>query len=168
VHAKQTLLATGAIEQPLVFEQNDLPGIMLSGAIRQYANRYGVAAGKQIVLATNNDSAYLAALDLVAAGANVALVLDSRTEAPADLAKWLRAQHVECGPRRDVKAIAASVSSAQLSAGEDVDCDALGVSGGWQPAVHLWSHARAPVPTTRRAAASGLRGHAPPCRQSDR
>ena len=147
VHARQTLLATGAIEQPLVFEQNDLPGIMLSGAIRQYANRYGVAAGKQIVLATNNDSAYLAALDLVAAGAPVALVLDSRTEAPADLAKWLRAQHVEV--RSDasvVKAIGRKrLERVQLSAGEDVDCDALGVSGGWQPAVHLWSHARASI-----------------------
>jgi sarcosine oxidase subunit alpha len=63
VHAKQTLLATGAIEQPLVCERNDLPGILLAGAVRQYANRYGVAAGRQIVLATTNDSAYLAALD---------------------------------------------------------------------------------------------------------
>ena len=147
VHAKQTLLATGAIEQPLVFEQNDLPGIMLSGAIRQYANRYGVAAGKQIVLATNNDSAYLAALDLVAAGAPVAVLLDSRTEAPADLAKWLRAQHVEVRSGTSVvKAIGRKrLERVQLSAGEDIDCDALGVSGGWQPAVHLWSHARAPV-----------------------
>ncbi len=83
VHAKQTLLATGAIEQPLVFEQNDLPGIMLAGAIRQYANRHGVAAGRRIVLATNNDSAYLAALDLVAAGAPVKLLVDSRSESPA-------------------------------------------------------------------------------------
>ena len=95
VHARQTLLATGAIEQPLVFAQNDLPGILLAGAVRQYANRYGVSVGKRIVLATNNDSAYLAALDLVAAGAPVKLVLDCRVEAPADLAKWLRAQGVE-------------------------------------------------------------------------
>ena len=147
VHAKQTLLATGAIEQPLVFEQNDLPGVMLAGAVRQYANRYGVAAGRQIVLATNNDSAYLAALDLVAAGAQVALVLDSRTEAPADLAKWLRAQHVEVRAGTSVvKAIGRKrLERVQLSAGEDVDCDALGVSGGWQPAVHLWSHARAAI-----------------------
>jgi len=74
VHARQTLLATGAIEQPLVFEHNDLPGVMLAGAIRQYANRHAVAAGRRIVLATNNDSAYLAALDLVAAGAPVAVI----------------------------------------------------------------------------------------------
>ncbi len=147
VHAKQTLLATGAIEQPLVFEQNDLPGIMLAGAVRQYANRYGVSAGRAIALATNNDSAYLAALDLVAAGAPVKLVLDSRTESPTDLAKWLRAQGVEVRAGTSVvKAFGGKrLERVQLSSGETVPCDALGVSAGWQPAVHLWSNARAPL-----------------------
>src|SRR5688572_16972845 len=111
VHAKQTLLATGAIEQPLVFDENDLPGVMLAGAIRHYANRYGVAAGRRIVLATNNDSAYLAALDLVAAGAPVQLVVDSRTEAPADLAKWLRAQRVEV---RSAASVAKAIGRGRL------------------------------------------------------
>jgi sarcosine oxidase subunit alpha len=147
VRAKQVLLATGAIEQPLVFEQNDLPGILLAGAIRQYANRYGVAAGRNIVLATNNDSAYLAALDLVAAGAPVQLVLDSRSEAPADLSKWLRAQNVEVRPGTSVvRAIGGKrLQRLKLSSEEEVACDALGVSGGWMPAVHLWSHARRPL-----------------------
>ena len=147
VHAKQTLLATGAIEQPLVFEQNDLPGILLAGAARQYANRYGVAVGEHIVLATNNDSAYLAALDLVAAGAPVELVLDCRAEAPADLAKWLRAQGVEV---RAGASVAKAVGNKRLDrivldTREQIPCDALGVSGGWQPAVHLWTQARAPI-----------------------
>ena len=147
VHAKQTLLATGATEQPLVFVHNDLPGIMLAGAMRQYANRYGVAAGRQVVLATNNDSAYLAALDLVAAGAPVRLVVDCRAEAPADLAKWLRAQGVEVRAATGVfKALGRRrLERIVLEGGETLDCDALGVSGGWQPAVHLWSHARAPI-----------------------
>jgi len=147
VNAKQTLLATGAIEQPLVFAQNDLPGILLAGAVRQYANRYGVSAGRQIVLATNNDSAYLAALDLVAARAPVKLVLDCRGEPPADLAKWLRAQGVEVRAGASVvKALGRRrLERIVLNTGETVDCDALGVSGGWQPALHLWSHARAPV-----------------------
>ncbi len=145
VHAKQTLLATGAIEQPLVFEQNDLPGVMLAGAVRQYANRYGVAAGRHIVLATNNDSAYLAALDLVAAGAPITLLVDSRAEAPADLAKWLRAQGVEVRPATSVvKATGGGrVRRVLLNSGEEIACDALGMSGGWMPAVHLYSHARA-------------------------
>lgn len=147
VHAKQTLLATGAIEQPLVFAQNDLPGVMLAGAIRQYANRYGVAAGRRIALATNNDSAYLAALDLVAAGAPVRLLLDSRGESPPDLAKWLRAQGVEVRPGAGVaQAIGGKrLERIRLNSGEEVACDALGTSAGWLPAVHLWSQARAPL-----------------------
>jgi sarcosine oxidase, subunit alpha len=147
VHARQTLLATGAIEQPAVFDHNDLPGVMLAGAIRQYANRYGVAAGRRIALATNNDSAYLAALDLVAAGAPVALVVDSRGEAPADLARWLRAQRVEVRAGTQVtRALGRRrLERVELSGGDSFECDALGVSGGWLPAVHLWSHARAPI-----------------------
>ncbi len=147
VHAKQTLLATGAIEQPLVFDYNDLPGVMLAGAIRQYVNRYAVAAGRHIVFATNNDSAYLAALDLVAAGAPVQLLVDSRAETPAQLAGWLRAQGVEVRAGTSiVKAIGKDdLRAIQLSTGEEVTCDALGMSGGWAPTVHLHSHARTPL-----------------------
>jgi sarcosine oxidase subunit alpha len=147
VHAKQTLLATGAIEQPLVFVHNDLPGVMLAGAIRQYANRYGVAAGRRIALATNNDSAYLAALDLVAAGAPVRLLVDSRGQSPPDLARWLRAQGVEVRTGTGVaQAIGKKrLERIRLSTQEEVACDALGTSAGWLPAVHLWSQARAPL-----------------------
>jgi len=147
VHAKQTLLATGAIEQPLVFERNDLPGVMLAGAIRQYANRYGVAAGRRIVLATNNDSAYLAALDLVAAGAPIKLLVDSRGDSPPDLTKWLHAQGVEVRAGTSVTAALGRtrLERVRLSTQEEVACDALGISAGWLPAVHLWSHARAPL-----------------------
>jgi sarcosine oxidase subunit alpha len=98
VQAKQTLLATGAIEQPLVFEHNELPGILLAGAIRQYANRYAVAAGRRVVFATNNDSAYLAALDLTTAGIEVPLLIDSRPENPEHLAAALRARDVKVSP----------------------------------------------------------------------
>ncbi len=164
VHAKQTLLATGAIEQPLVFENNDLPGVMLAGAVRQYANRYGVAAGREIVLAANNDSAYLAALDLVAAGAPVRLVLDSRGESPADLAKWLRAQGVDVRAGTSVvKALGRTrLERLRLSSGEEVACDALGVSAGWQPAVHLWSHARAPLAWDEASRSFRPKGSRPP------
>ena len=95
VHAKQTLLATGAIEQPLVFEQNDLPGILLAGAVRQYVNRFAVAAGRRVAFATNNDSAYLAALDLRLAGVEVPVLLDSRPMGPKLLADALRERGVE-------------------------------------------------------------------------
>ena len=66
------VLATGAIERPLVFPGNDRPGIMLASAARTYLNRYGVAVGQNVVLVTGSDAAYAAALDLHAAGVRVA------------------------------------------------------------------------------------------------
>jgi sarcosine oxidase subunit alpha len=156
VRARQVLLATGAIEQPLVFGNNDLPGVMLAGAIRQYVNRYAVAAGRRVVFATNNDSAYLAALDLVAAGIEVPLLVDSRIAAPAALADRVR----ECGTEIAVESIpiegtggsrisglriARIVPDGVIAGTREIECDALGMSGGWAPAVHLYSQARGPL-----------------------
>ena len=81
VRAKQVVLATGAIERPLVFADNDRPGIMLAGAARTYANRYGALPGRRVVVMTNNDSAYQAALDLAQAGVTVAAIVDLRGNA---------------------------------------------------------------------------------------
>jgi sarcosine oxidase subunit alpha len=148
VHARQILLATGAIEQPLVFELNDLPGIMLAGAVRQYANRYGVAAGRRIVFATNNDSAYLAALDLAVAGVAVPHVVDSRIAPPAVLAEALREHGAEVNAgavvlrgrgRRSLHGVVISTHGGEP---REIPCDTLGMSGGWAPAIHLYSQAR--------------------------
>ena len=153
VRAKQTLLATGAIEQPLVFERNDLPGIMLASAVRQYAIRYAVAAGQRIVFATNSDSAYLAAIDLAAAGVDVPLLLDCRATVPAALADALQARGTEVRANAAVVKASGGKSLRSLRVGtlaasdsvtdqRDIACDALGMSGGWSPTVHLFSHAR--------------------------
>lgn len=153
VRARQTLLATGAIEQPLVFGGNDLPGIMLAGAVRQYVNRYAVAAGKRVVFATNNDTAYLAAIDLVAAGVEVPLLVDSRIAAPAALTDRVRECGVEIATesvlleaygRRSLRGvrIARLGPDGAIAGTREIECDALGMSGGWAPAVHLYSHAR--------------------------
>jgi sarcosine oxidase subunit alpha len=153
VRARQTLLATGAIEQPLVFGHNDLPGIMLAGAVRQYANRYAVAAGRRVAFATNNDTAYLAALDLVAAGVEVPLLVDSRIAAAAALTDRVR----ECGVEIATESVVLEAHGGRslrglriarlgpdgaIAATREIDCDALGMSGGWAPAVHLHSQAR--------------------------
>jgi sarcosine oxidase subunit alpha len=153
VRARQTLLATGAIEQPFVFGRNDLPGIMLAGAVRQYANRYAVAAGRRVAFATNNDSAYLAALDLVAAGVEVPLLVDSRIAAPAALTDRVR----ECGVEIAMESvlleaygqrslqglrIARLGPDGAIAGTREIDCDALGMSGGWAPAIHLHAQAR--------------------------
>jgi sarcosine oxidase subunit alpha len=78
IRAKQTVLATGAHERPLVFANNDRPGVMLASAVRTYLNRYGVAAGSRIVVATTNDSVYPMIPELLAAGIEIAQVADAR------------------------------------------------------------------------------------------
>ncbi|EGD41433.1 sarcosine oxidase, alpha subunit, partial [Nocardioidaceae bacterium Broad-1] len=80
IRAQQVIIATGAHERPLVFGNNDRPGVMLASAVRTYLNRYGVAAGSNVLLATTNDSAYEVAADLAGAGVAVAAVVDARAE----------------------------------------------------------------------------------------
>ena len=152
VYAKQTC-RDEAIEQPLVFVHNDLPGIMLAGAVRQYANRYGIAAGRQVVLATNNDSAYLAALDFVAAGAPVRPRPRLPCEAPTDLAMAARAasrlRH-RCG--EGARAQAAGADRARQR--RDHRLRRARHLRRLAACVHLWSHARAPIAFDAGGAAS--------------
>ena len=81
VRAKRIVLATGAFERPLVFPDNDRPGIMLAEAARTLAARYGVKPGSRIVVATAHDSGYRAALDLAATGIEIAMIADLRPSA---------------------------------------------------------------------------------------
>jgi len=140
VRAKQVVLATGAHERPLVFADNDRPGIMLAGAVRTYLNRYAVLPGRRVVVCTTNDSAYATALDLLRAGAEV-LVADTRAALPAVAARVrglggeVRSA-VVVGTEGDPE-----VTAAHLSDGTTVHCDLIAVSGGWNPAVHLHSQA---------------------------
>ena len=156
VRAKQVVIATGAIERPLVFGNNDRPGVMLASAVSTYVHRYGVAPGRRAVVFANNDNGYRTALDLHRAGVAVAGVIDSRHDAAGDWHEAARAAdlpvftgHVvpDVKGRRRVKA----VKTAKLAAdgkqvtGESVslDCDLLAVSGGWSPVVHLQSQSGA-------------------------
>ena len=150
VRAKQVVLATGAIERPLVFANNDRPGIMLASALAAYLNRYAVRPGTRAVIFTNNDSAYQSALDLTAAGIPVAAVVDSRPDARGALPSRARAAGIEIiGNAAIVNArgthCVRAVEVAALTAdGERVTgpartiaCDIVGISGGWSPVVHL-------------------------------
>jgi sarcosine oxidase, subunit alpha len=153
VRAGQVVLATGAHERPLVFADNDRPGIMLAESVRAFVNRYAVAPGRNIVFATSGASAYAAAADANAAGLSVTVV-DLRREAdcgPEVVA--LRAKGckvlsghtiVGCtGRKRVAGLIVAPVGSAgQVGAGRILPCDCVGMSGGWTPAVHLFSQSR--------------------------
>jgi len=141
VHADRTLLATGAMERGFAFENNDLPGVMLASALETYAVRYAVACGRRILLATNNDSAYGVAEALSVAGLQVTLA-DCRREGPEEggtAFEILRGfQLLRAEGRRGVRG--AVLASSQGGATRRVECDVIGVSGGWNPVVHLACH----------------------------
>lgn len=146
VRAARVVLATGAFERPLPFANNDLPGVMLASAARDYALRYGVAVGRQVVIATNNDSAYRTALTLHELGIPVAAVVDSREHAgePAleAASRGIRvlAGRAPLGARGGGKVSGVMIGAVgRAAAVETIACDAVLVSGGWNPAVHLHS-----------------------------
>lgn len=143
VRANVLVTATGAVERMLVFPNNDRPGVMLASAIQCYINRDGVTPGRRAVLFTNNDSVSDVARDMQAAGIEVAAIVDTR---PAGRWPELDGVRVLSGHEitdvqggRRVRRIIASPRSG--GPGVAVDCDLLGVSGGWDPSVGLWSQA---------------------------
>ena len=139
VRARQVVVATGAHERPLVFADNDRPGVMLAGAARTYAHGTAWRSGTRCVVFTNNDSAYDSAVDLAAAGIDIAAIVDIRPDATAAAAgiDILRGQAV-VGTDGDP-----SLQSILLSDGRRIECDVLAVSGGFNPVVHLASQAQA-------------------------
>ncbi|MDZ4731170.1 MAG: sarcosine oxidase subunit alpha family protein [Xanthomonadales bacterium] len=149
VRPRQVLLAAGAIEQGMIFPENDRPGIMLAGAVRDYLHRYAVVPGEKVVIAANNDTAYQTALDLHQAGITVSAVVDGRVQIDAERKQQLQALGIEllagariAGTRGDK-----ALREIQIEQMDGIQlgrksCDLLAVSGGWSPRVHLFSHAR--------------------------
>ncbi len=145
VRADRVVLATGAIERPLVFPRNDRPGIMLAGAARSYLHRYGVKVGARAVVATNDDSAYLAALDLHGAGTVIAGIVDQRPRAAGPLVEAARAAGIPVHAGANVTSTSGRlrVSAARVANGpSSIRCDTVLMSGGWTPSVHLFSQSR--------------------------
>ena len=158
IRAKQVILATGAIERPLVFANNDRPGIMLASAVRTYLNRYGVAAGQRAVILTNNDSAYRTAIDLYDAGIALVAVVDTRADAKGPYQQAIMDRGVSLYQgytvnkvlgRRAVTGLTlvkhvgkGKVDHSQLGVDSpELACDLIAVSGGWTPTIHLYSQA---------------------------
>jgi sarcosine oxidase, subunit alpha len=153
VRAQRLVLATGAIEQPLIFENNDRPGIMLAGAARQYLRRFGVALGSRVLIATNNDSAYGLAKDLTEAGVAVLGIADTRFRVPAELSAAVASLGVEVFPGsipigtsgfsrlKNVRLGRFNADASRVEPAGEFDCDALAVSGGFTPALQLYAHA---------------------------
>ncbi len=149
IRATQIITATGAIERPLSFAGNDIPGVMLAASVRDYITNFAVSPGDRTVIATNNDDAYLTALAIKSAGLSVPVIVDARTEANGDLPNKARAAGIRVltghaissvkGGKR-VTAVALCLQAGEGAVTETIPCDAVAISGGWSPVVHLWSH----------------------------
>ena len=153
VRAKQVVLATGALERPLVFAHNDVPGVMQASSVSTYINRFSVAPGNKLVLATNNDNAYRTAIDWYNAGREVVAVVDSRYSPNGDLVKKAESMGIKIydghglieakGGKRVKSALIAPLSidgTEVIGAVRQLACDLIATSGGWSAAIHLSSH----------------------------
>ncbi|MDX5350114.1 MAG: 2Fe-2S iron-sulfur cluster-binding protein, partial [Paracoccaceae bacterium] len=141
IYSGRAILAGGATERPIAFETNDRPGIMLAGALRAYANRWGVKAGERVAVFTNNDDGLRTARDLQAKGVDVVAVIDSREG--GELLPGVRhlrgAEVIDSSGKLGLKSITVRQSNGRT---ETIAVDALGVSGGWNPNVNIHSHHR--------------------------
>ena len=147
VRADHVISASGAIERGLVFGNNDRPGVMLANAVQTYVNRFAVQPGQRAVVFTNNNSAYAVAADLCCAGVEVAAIVDSRHQVP-DAARAL-VQGIEILPGHAVTTVLGhrhvrAIEIIPMCGGNTrrIPCDLLAHSGGWDPAVHLFSQSR--------------------------
>lgn len=153
VRAKRVVLATGSIERHMVFADNDRPGIMLASAARTYLNHYGVAVGKNVGVYTANDSAYAVAIDLKKAGVGVAAIVDLRDNPTGELVDEARALGIEIHGGRGVVRVGGRLRVSSMTVrprtgrgGErTIPIDALLMSAGWTPSVHLFSQSRGKV-----------------------
>lgn len=166
IRARHVIFATGAVERPLVFSNNDRPGVMLSGSAQTYVRRFAVAPGRRAVVFTNNSGAYACAAVLHDAGIEVAAIVDSRgsvddaeRRVAGDRGIVLHGGHVVANVRG--RAAVKAVRIAPLAGGREreLDCDLLCVSGGWNPLVHLDSHTGS-NPVYDETSAAFIAGHA--------
>lgn len=152
VRAKRVVLATGSIERHMVFANNDRPGIMLASAARTYLNHFGVAVGRKVGVYTASDSAYEAAFDLKRAGVTIAAIVDNR-EKPGDavltearrLGIEVLTGHSVVDTKGKLRVSSISVARNGGGSARSIPVDALLMSAGWTPSVHLFSQSRGKV-----------------------
>ncbi len=141
IYSRRALLCAGATERPIAFENNDRPGIMLAGALRSYANRFAATPAQRVAIFTNNDDGHRTAADLHAKGVKIAAVVDVRPEAPlnGDYEVLRGAEVIDTKGR-----LGLTFAEVKLADGSNriLDVGALGISGGWNPNVHLTCHQR--------------------------
>jgi len=149
IRAKKVILATGSIERPLTFNNNDRPGIMLANSVSKYLNGYGVNLGKNIVIFTNNDSAYQTAIDFHNQNINVAAIVDVRKNLEGDLPTKVKNLGIKIHTgsiisnttgRKKIQTV--HIKKINQENIEILNCDLLCMSGGWSPTVHLFTQSR--------------------------
>ena len=150
IRAKEVVISTGSIERPLVFANNDRPGILLASAAKEYMKVYGVIVGKRPLIFTNNDSAYDTAIEFKKNGVNP-IVIDTREKSNSSIVNEAKNLNIEIkfsygiantkGYRRVNSALIGKLSSDKSSYEnlENILCDCICVSGNWTPTVHLSS-----------------------------
>ena len=150
IRAKEVVISSGSIERPLVFGNNDTPGVMLSSAAKEYLKVYGVLVGKKPIVFTNNDSGYETAIEFKKNGIDP-IVLDTRKEANSETIKEAKALNINIkfsyvvvttrGYKKVSSADIAKISDDKknLSNIENIKCDCICVSGFWTPTIHLAS-----------------------------
>ena len=138
ITARRTILASGALERPIAFPMNDRPGIMMASAVETYLHRYGAVPGQRVTLFANNDGARASARALMAAGVQVAAILDSRTNASAveDCPVYLGARITDTAGRHGLTRIEGHHAGGEFK----LETDLLAMSGGWNPTLHLTCH----------------------------
>jgi heterotetrameric sarcosine oxidase alpha subunit len=141
IYTKQTILCSGATERSIVFENNDRPGIILSGAIRNYVNRWAVTPNQNVAIFTNNNDGHQTARALINKGVNVAAVIDTRKQKidSPDYETFSNSVVSNTNGRLGLESINIKHEDGTQ---RTVKCGALGVSGGWNPNIHISSHHR--------------------------
>jgi sarcosine oxidase subunit alpha len=142
--AGESILAAGAIERPIAFAGNDIPGVMLASAMRSYINRFAAIPGKRIAVFTTGDDGWRTAADLIRAGVSVQCVVDARSEVSArvrslaqDVAIHFGSHVVRAVGGQSLKSIIIADSSNRRT---KIAADALAISGGWDPNIGLANH----------------------------
>ncbi|RMD92322.1 MAG: sarcosine oxidase subunit alpha family protein, partial [Alphaproteobacteria bacterium] len=149
IRARRIVSAIGALERPIAFAGNDVPGVMLASAVRDYLVNWAVSPGDRTVVVTAHDDAYRTAIALKEAGLEVPAILDARAEADGPLPTRAREMGIRVMTgrgvakalgRKRVTGVAVCTQAGEGATLETIPCDAVAMSAGWSPAVHLWSH----------------------------
>ncbi len=150
IRAKEVVISSGSIERPIVFGNNDIPGVVLASAAKEYLKVYGVLVGKKPLIFTNNDSAYETAIEFKKNGI-WPIVLDTRSNPDSEIINETKSMGIDIkfsyvviaakGYKKVKSAEIAKISEDKKNLGkiENISCDCICVSGFWTPTIHLAS-----------------------------